>query len=61
MQYRFTYRSGAIFLATFFGFNLWVLAQQQVRTPAELELISKQNAIEQELESVATIDRKVMI
>lgn len=36
-------------------------AQQQARTRAELAQIAKQNAIEQELESVAVIDRKVMI
>lgn len=36
-------------------------AQQQTRTPAELAQIAKQNATEDELESVAIIDRKVMI
>ncbi len=36
-------------------------AQQRTRTPEELEQIAKQNAIEDELESAAIIDRKVMI
>jgi uncharacterized protein len=36
-------------------------AQQQTRTPAELAQIARQNAIEDQLESVAIINRKVMI
>lgn len=38
-----------------------VHAQQPTRTPAELAQIAKQNETEQELESIAVIDRKVMI
>ncbi len=60
MRSNFEMKSRCVLLAAMVGFLPHVGAQQQ-RSPAELLLVAKQTAIEQELESVAVIDRKVMI
>ncbi len=45
----------------FVSFEVIPSALAQSRTPADQELINKRNAIEKDLESIAIIDRKVMI
>jgi hypothetical protein len=50
-----------ILLSLMMGAPAMAAAQEPERTAAERQQIARQNAIEQELESVAIIDRKVMI
>jgi putative CocE/NonD family hydrolase len=62
MPYRLNSMSKTIVLVSILGFIPPLLAQQQQpRSRDELARIAKQTATEEELESVAVIDRKIMI